>query len=155
MSSVFSRKITMSTFSGRLTGLGTPSKYCTGRRHTYRSSSCRSATFSDRIPPPTGVVSGPLIPTRNSWNAGTVSSCSQLLNFVKLFSPAYTSIQAIFFFPPNAFATAASNTRTLARQMSGPVPSPSMNGKMGWSGTLSTPLLIVICCPPSGTTTSL
>jgi hypothetical protein len=26
--------------------------------------------------------------------------------------------------PPNAFATAASNTRTLARQMSAPVPSP-------------------------------
>ena len=107
------------------------------------------------MPPPTGVVSGPLMPTRNSWNAGTVSSCSQLLYFVKLFSPAYTSIHAIFFLPPNALATAASNTRTLARQMSRPVPSPSMNGSTGRSGTFSTPLEMVIFCPPVGTTTSL
>jgi len=41
----------------------------------------------------------------------------------------------IFRLPPYAFATAASNTRTLARQMSGPVPSPSMNGMIGSSGT--------------------
>src|SRR5215813_5940911 len=82
MSSVFSRKITMFTFSGCLTGEGTPSKYCTGRRHTKRSSSCRSATLSDRMPPPTGVVRGPLIPTRNSPKASTVSSGSQVLNWL-------------------------------------------------------------------------
>jgi hypothetical protein len=34
MSSVFSRKMTISTFSGAFTGLGTPLKYRTGRRHT-------------------------------------------------------------------------------------------------------------------------
>ena len=74
---------------------------------------------------------------------------------MKLFSPAKTSIHAIFFLPPNALATAASNTLTLARQMSGPVPSPSMNGRIGRSGTVSTPLLMVIFCPSAGTTTSL
>jgi hypothetical protein len=39
--------------------------------------------------------------------------------------------------PPYAFVTAASKTSWLARQMSGPVPSPSMNGMMGLSGTCS------------------
>ena len=34
MSSVFSRKITMSTFSGCFTGDGTPVNQRTGRRHT-------------------------------------------------------------------------------------------------------------------------
>src|SRR6185503_5001848 len=42
-------------------------------------------------------------------------------------------------------------TRTEARQMSGPVPSPSMNGMIGWSGTASLPLAIVIFCPCAGT----
>ena len=64
MSSVFSRKIAISTFSGVLTGEGTPLNQRTGRKHTYRSSSCRKATLSERMPPPTGVVSGPLIDTR-------------------------------------------------------------------------------------------
>jgi hypothetical protein len=31
--------------------------------------------------------------------------------------------------------------------MSGPVPSPSMNGMIGWSGTLSLPPEIVIVSP--------
>ena len=35
------------------------------------------------MPPPTGVVSGPLMPTRYSLKASTVSSGSQLLNFLK------------------------------------------------------------------------
>ncbi len=100
MSSVFSRKITMLTFSGCFTGEGTPSNQRTGRRQTYRSRSCRSATLSERIPPPIGVVSGPLIPTRYSRKASTVSSGSQVLNLLKAFSPACTSIQAIFFLPP-------------------------------------------------------
>ncbi len=49
--------------SGSLTGDGTPLKYWIGRRHTYRSSSWRKATFRERMPPPTGVVSGPLMET--------------------------------------------------------------------------------------------
>ena len=88
MSSVFSRKITMSTFSGALTGEGTPLNQRTGRRQTYRSNIWRSATFSERMPPPIGVVSGPLMDTRYSRQASTVSSGSQLLKALNDFSPA-------------------------------------------------------------------
>ena len=35
--------------------------------------------------------------------------------------------------PPYAFETAESTTCRVARQMSGPMPSPSMNGRTGWS----------------------
>jgi hypothetical protein len=38
----------------------------------------------------------------------------------------------------------------LAAQMSRPVPSPSMKGMMGWSGTCNLPLLMVIFSPPAG-----
>jgi len=41
-------------------------------------------------------------------------------------------------------------TRTLARQISGPVPSPSMNGTIGFCGTISLPLLTVIFAPCVG-----
>ena len=44
----------------------------------------------------------------------------------------------------------ASKTRTLARQMSGPVPSPSMKGMIGSSGTTSRPLLRVMAVPVVG-----
>ena len=47
-------------------------------------------------------------------------------------------------------ATAASNTRTLAFQMSGPVPSPSMKGTIGSSGTTSSPPRRVIAAPSVG-----
>jgi len=67
----------MSTLSGSLSGLGTPLNQRTGRRQTYRSSSWRSATLIERIPPPTGVVSGPLIETTYSLDASRVSSGSQ------------------------------------------------------------------------------
>ncbi len=77
MSSEFSRKMTMLVFSGSLTGLGTPLKYWIGRRQTYRSSCWRSATFRLRMPPPTGVVSGPLIETTYSRTTASVSSGSQ------------------------------------------------------------------------------
>src|SRR4026209_2481185 len=53
MSSAFSRKITMSTSSGCLTGDGTPVNQRTGRRQTYRSRIWRSATLRLRKPPPT------------------------------------------------------------------------------------------------------
>src|SRR5204862_2072735 len=144
MSSVFSRKITMFTFSGCLTGEGTPLKYCTGRKQTKRSNSCRSATLSERMPPPTGVVSGPLIPTRYSRNASTVSSGSHSSNLSFAVWPAKTSNHAIFFLPPYAFSTAASMTRSLAAQISGPVPSPRMNGMIGRSGTFSVWVLVIL-----------
>ncbi len=64
----------MSVNSGCCTGDGTPSNQRTGRTQTYKSSSCLSATFNERIPPPTGVVKGPLIETINSRNASKVSS---------------------------------------------------------------------------------
>ena len=41
-------------------------------------------------------------------------------------------------------------TRTLARQMSGPVPSPSMKGMMGLSGTTSLPSRMAILAPCAG-----
>jgi len=97
MSSEFSRKITMSVFSGCFSGDGTPAKYRTGRRQTYKSSSWRRATFSERMPPPTGVVSGPLIETTYSFSTASVSSGSQTSGPYTLvaFSPAKISIQLI------------------------------------------------------------
>src|SRR5258705_5370151 len=41
-------------------------------------------------------------------------------------------------------------TRTLARQMSGPVPSPSMNGMPGRSGTTNLPAVMEIFWPAGG-----
>jgi len=58
------------------------------------------ATLSERIPPPIGVVSGPLIPTRNSRKASTVSSGSHSFQSLNGFSPAKTSIHAILRLPP-------------------------------------------------------
>src|ERR1700755_3365403 len=51
------------------------------------------------MPPPTGVVSGPLIPMRYSRKASTVSSGSQLSNLSFAAWPAKTSNHAIFFLP--------------------------------------------------------
>ena len=78
MSSEFSLKITITTKSGLLTGDGTPSKYLTGLRLTYKSSICLNETFYDLIPPPIGVVKGPLILTTYSLRASSVSSGNQV-----------------------------------------------------------------------------
>src|SRR5689334_17739848 len=79
-----------------------------------------------------------------------VSSGNQLSKSLKLFSPAYTSIHASLRRPPYAFSTAASSTRTLARQISGPVPSPSIKGIMGLSGTTRRPFCREIAVPDAG-----
>src|SRR3989304_4476780 len=58
-SSVFSRKITMSTFSGCFTGEGAPLNSRTGRGQTYRSSSWRRVTLRLRNPSPRGALPAP------------------------------------------------------------------------------------------------
>jgi len=100
----------------------------------YRSSTWRSVTLRDRIPLRPGVVSGPLMATRCVRMASRVASGSQFPTCLKP-SPARTSSQSICRLPPDTFRTMASNTRRAARQMSGPVPSPSIKGMMGWFGT--------------------
>ena len=64
----------MSTSPGLFTGLGTPVNHLTGLKHTYKSSICLNETFNDLIPPPTGVVKGPLMLTTYSRSASSVSS---------------------------------------------------------------------------------
>ena len=88
------------------------------------------------MPPPTGVVSGPLIPIRCERKVSTVSSGSQLPVSSNAFWPARTSFQATVW---PCLAAAASRTSLAAGQMSTPVPSPSMKGMMGSSGTCSVP----------------
>jgi hypothetical protein len=56
----------------------------------------------------------------------------------------------IAFFPPYAFFTAASSTRCDARQMSGPVPSPSMKGMIGSFGTCR-PFGVIVIVDPART----
>ena len=63
---------------------------------TYKSSCLRSSTFRLRMPPPMGVVSGPLMPTLNSLKAVTVSSSSHVPKRSKHFWPAYTSIHSMW-----------------------------------------------------------
>ena len=49
-----------------------------GLRHTYRSKICINETLSDLIPPPTGVVKGPLILPTYSCSAAIGSSGIQV-----------------------------------------------------------------------------
>jgi hypothetical protein len=93
------------------------------------------------MPPPTGVVSGPLIPIRCSRNDSTVSSGSQFPVASNAFCPASTSIHSMRL---PRLATAASMTSWVAGQMSTPVPSPLMNGMMGSSGTFRLPSAAVV-----------
>src|SRR6516165_9282327 len=107
------------------------------------------------MPPPTGVVRGPLIEIRNSWIAASVSSGNQLPNFWKDFSPAKTSYQTTLREPFDTFSIAASKTSCEAFQISRPVPSPSMKGIIGLLGTTRFVPLKVIFCPDAGTSTPL
>src|SRR6185503_8588636 len=107
------------------------------------------------MPPPIGVVNGPLIATTNSAMAFTDSSVSHSPNWLNAFSPANTSYQTTRRLPPYAFSTAASNTRRDAFQISRPVPSPSMYGMMGFSGTWNRPPIYPLAAPSFGPGTPL
>ena len=115
-SSVFSRTITRSTPSCRV---GTPGRDRAGRMAANRSRSCRSATLTLRNPPPTGVVIGPLIATRQSRIASSVCSGSSAPSVSRAPAPAGISIHSI---PTSA----ASSTTLVAAATSGPIPSPAM-----------------------------
>jgi len=52
------------------------------------------------MPPPTGVVSGPLMAILYAFTASMVSLGSHSLYWSLAFSPAGTSNQTIFFFEP-------------------------------------------------------
>ena len=90
----------MSTFSGCFTGDGTPWYQRTGRRQTYRSSIWRSATFSERMPPPTGVVSGPLMPTQIVAERLDGVVRQPVVELLEALFAGETSIHAIFRLPP-------------------------------------------------------
>src|SRR5260221_3492272 len=101
------------------------------------------------MPPPIGVVSGPLIPIRYSRKVSTVSSGSHEPVALNAFSPASTSFHAIFL---PYFAAAASMTSCAAGQMSTPVPSPSTYGMIGSSETDSTPSEFIVILSGMGPT---
>src|SRR6267143_329766 len=149
-SSVPSRKMTMSSRSGWVTGLGMPGIQEIGRMFAYRSSVLRIVTFRDRKPPPTGVVIGPLSATTYSRIAARVASGSISPYRNIAFSPAGTGYQAIFRRPPAASSTAASTARTATRTTSGPIPSPSISGMIGSSGTRRPASVMRILWPRSG-----
>src|SRR5947208_1870786 len=85
------------------------------------SSSLRSATLTERKPPPTGVVIGPLSATPVSRIASRTSSGSGLPPYFSITSaPASCRSQS------NS-TPVASSTRRVASVSSGPVPSPGMS----------------------------
>ena len=137
MSSVFSRKITMSTFSGCFTGDGTPVEPAhraqahvevedLAQRDVERADAAADRrgeraldadeVLAERVD---GLVGQPV--------AGRVERL--------LARRALPSTRSCL----PCFAAAASSTSCAAGQMSTPVPSPSMNGMIGSSGTLSEP----------------
>src|SRR2546425_4873821 len=142
--------MTMSRRSGCVTGLGTPGIQETGLTLAYRSSAFRNVTFRERKPPLTGVVSGPFSPTTYSLIAPRVASGSMSPYWNIARSPAGTGYQAIRRRPPKARATAASIAVRAARTTSGPMPSPSISGTIGSSGTRSPLSAIRILWPVSG-----
>ena len=86
-------------YEGDLTVEGVPSYQRTGLTHANKSSFCLSATLSERIPPPTGVVKGPLIETRPVLIASNVASGSHSPVWLNAFSPARVSLHVIDFAP--------------------------------------------------------
>src|SRR4030042_3370166 len=115
-------------FSGALTGLGTPLKYLTGRTDEYRSRACLSATFRLLIPPPTGVVSGPLRATPLALICSRVAFGSHSPVALKDASPARIVSHCIETEPSVALVRAASIDDLAAEAISGPIPSPWIIG---------------------------
>ena len=73
----------MSVFQGSFTGLGILQNIALAVNKHKNPALAVMATFNERIPPPTGVVNGPLIETTYSPTASNVSSGSQV-SFHKL-----------------------------------------------------------------------
>ena len=78
------------------------------------------------MPPPTGVVRGPLIETKPVLIASRVSSGNHSPVLSNAFCPARTSFQWIFRSSEYAILTAASTTLIITGVMSMPIPSPSI-----------------------------
>src|SRR6478672_8886270 len=98
----------------------TPGYVLQGRTCAYMSSSLRSATLTERKPPPTGVVIGPFSATPASRIASRTSGGSGLPPCRSMTSaPASRTSQS------NS-TPVASSTRLVASVSSGPVPSPGM-----------------------------
>jgi hypothetical protein len=89
------------------------------------------------------------MPTRYCWIASIVACGSHSRSALNAFSPAST-LDPGDRAPAACFATAASSTRRVARQMSGPMPSPSMKVMIGRWGTVTTPSLKVNLLPSAG-----
>ncbi len=113
---MFSRTTTMFVAGWRI---GTPGMARAGRTAAKRSSSWRSATLTLRNPVPTGVVMGPLMATRQSRTAWSVSSGSSAPWLSRAAAPATASTHSMS-------PWAASRTSRVAAATSGPMPSPGM-----------------------------
>src|SRR5689334_18720206 len=110
--------ITRSTFSNRVR---TPGYVLQGRTWAYMSSSLRSATLTERKPPPTGVVIGPFSAVPTSRTASRTSGGSGLPPCLSI-----TSAPASRTSHSNS-TPVPSSTRRVASVSSGPVPSPGMS----------------------------
>src|SRR4051812_18236659 len=98
----------------------TPSYVLHGRTCAYRSSALRSPTLTERKPPPTGVVIGPLIATPVRRIDSSVVSGSGL-------PPCWSITSAPACWTSHSNSTpVASTTRRVASMSSGPVPSPGI-----------------------------
>ena len=134
MSSVFSRKITMSTFSGCFTGDGTPWNQRTGPQAHVEVEDLAQGDVeaadatADRRGQRALDADEVLAEGVDGGSSGSQSPVS-----LNAFSPASTSRHSIVL---PCLAAAASSTSLAAGQMSTPVPSPSMKGMIGLVGNV-------------------
>ena len=90
-----------------------------GRTLAYRSNSWRNVTLTERYPPPTGVVSGPLRQSFVRRMLSSVALGSGVPALSTAVMPPYCSSQSNRI--PNA-----SSTWSVAAVISGPIPSPGI-----------------------------